>query len=84
MTSCHLVAHSDLTFLSHINLCHLYDSRCQLVADGERKFLALELRVEQLVFLQVVDDEIVYELVCMLVGSPSCELYDGIVEVLQR
>ena len=67
MTTGKFVTDTDLTFLGNIYLCHLEDARGQFVADGDGKLLAFHLGIEQLVLLQIVDHELGYKLVLVVV-----------------
>ena len=84
MTTGHLVADTNLALLGNINLSHLDDARRQFVADGEGELLALLFGIQNLVFLQVIDDKFTDEGVRVLVLCPSTQLDSSVVEVLER
>ena len=83
MASSEFVAHADLTLLGNIYLCHLQNARGQLVTDGDGKLLALHLGIQQLVLLHIVDNQLGYQLVLMIVGCPCADMHVAILQVAQ-
>ena len=76
MTSGHLVANTDLTLLGDVNFSHLDDAGGQFVADCDGEVLALQLSVEDVVFLQIVDNHLLDEFILVAVVGPFAQL-DG-------
>ena len=83
MTSGQLIADTDLTFLSHINLSHLQDAIGQLITNRNSELATLQLCIEQFIFLHEVDDQLSNQLILMLVSGPVAGLYITILKVSQ-
>ena len=84
MAAGHLVADADLTFLRHVDLGHLDDAGGQFVADGNGELLAFQHGVHDVVFLQIVDDQLPDEFVGMFVVRPIAQLHGGVVQAVQN
>ena len=56
MTTGHLIADANLTFLGNVNLGHLENARRKFVANRDIVFLSSELGIEFLILAQVVYD----------------------------
>ena len=83
MTTSQLVTDTDLTLLGDIDLGHLNDAVGQLVTDVEHQDLALGLSIQQLVLLHIVDNQLGYQLVLMIVGCPCADMHVAILQVAQ-
>ena len=84
MTTGHLVAHADLTFLGDVYLGHLHDTRGELVADRDVEFLTTQFGIVLLVLLQVVDDGGTNQVVLGGIGRPLAHLYRGVVDFAEN
>ena len=84
MTTSELITHTDLTFLGHIYLGHLQDTRRQFITDGDSELTALQLCIKQLVLLDVVHDQFLNEIILVLIISPAVTLDSVVLEILQR
>ena len=73
MTTGHLITYADLTTLSDINLRHLDDAIRQFVTDSKVEFLTLENSVHLLIFRDIIEYALRYELVLMRISSPTLE-----------
>ena len=78
MTSRHLVTHADLTFLCHVDLGELHDSRGQIIAYRDVILLAAVCSLDLLALAQIVDYCGADKVVLMGIGSPLRQI-DGIV-----
>ena len=58
VTTGHFVTHLDLTFLGDVDLRNLHNAGRQLVAHGEVELLSPKLRIQLLVFLEVIHDQL--------------------------
>ena len=83
MTSGKLVAHSYLTFLRNINLCHLKNAGRKLVTYGNGELSALQFGIKKLILAYIVHYELLDELIGVRVVCPSVRLDAVILEVLE-
>ena len=70
MTTCHLIAHTNLTLFSHINLGKLHNARRKFVADRDVKLATTQLGINFFRLAEIVHDSVVNHLIFMSVGSP--------------
>ena len=74
MTTGQFVTDANLTLLGNIDLSHLQNTWGQLITDADGKLATLQLGIKQLVFAQVVHDELLDEHILVLVASPAVRL----------